>query len=79
MELSDVGVSDEDVGGGWESCKDGLDDVWDEMEATVDGLPPEDGDLLYVGHRGLGGKTGRVVAFLPSHGQIPRTLRIADV
>ena len=32
-------------------------DVWDEMEATVDGLPAEDGDLLYVNHGGMGKRT----------------------
>ena len=58
IETGDIGVGDKDVGGGWESFEDCLDNIWHEMESTVDGLLAEDGDLLYVDHGGLGEKTG---------------------
>ena len=32
--------------------------MWDKMEAAVDGLLAEDGDLLYVDHGGLRERAG---------------------
>lgn len=49
MKVCDVGVGDEDVGGGRERLEDGLDDVWDEMKATVNGMFAEDGYGVNVG------------------------------
>lgn len=51
MEARDVSVGDEGIGGGRERVEDGVDDIGDEVEASVDGLLAEDGDFLDVGLR----------------------------
>lgn len=46
VERGDVGVGDEDVGGGGERGEEGACDVVVEVEAAVDGVFAEDGDLV---------------------------------
>ena len=42
MKVCDIRISDKDIGGGWECGDDGVDDVRDEVKATVDGLFAQD-------------------------------------
>jgi hypothetical protein len=42
MKFCNIRISDKDIGGGWEGSDDGVDDVRDEVKATVDGLFSED-------------------------------------
>ena len=36
MEVCDIGISDQDVGGGRKGCDDGVGDISDEVKTTVD-------------------------------------------
>lgn len=42
MKFCNIRISDKDIGGGWEGSDDGVDDVRDEVKATVYGLFSED-------------------------------------
>lgn len=48
MEVSDIGIGEEHIGRGGDSVKDCADDVGHEMQATMNGIFAEDGDLSNV-------------------------------